>query len=63
LNKKKNIEKLINLKKKEINNLKNVKVEYLEMRNKFNLKKDTNINNSRIFIAYYIRKIRLIDNF
>ena len=63
LNKKKNIEKLINLKKKEINNLKNVKVEYLEMRNKFNLKKDTNINNSRIFIAYYIKKIRLIDNF
>ena len=63
LNKKKNMENLINLKKKEINNLKNVKVEYLEMRNKFNLKKDTNINNSRIFIAYYIRKIRLIDNF
>ena len=33
------------------------------MRNKFNLKKDTNIKNSKIFIAYYIKKIRLIDNF
>ena len=63
LNKKKNIEKLINLKKKEINSLKNVKVEYLEMRNKYNLKKSTNIKNSKIFIAYYVRKIRLIDNF
>ena len=63
MNKKKDMEKLINLKKKEINNFRNVKVEYLEVRNKFNLKKDTNIKNSKIFIAYYIRKIRLIDNF
>ncbi len=63
LNKKKNIEKLIHLKKKEIDSFKNVKVEYLEIRNKYNLKKSTNIKNSKIFIAYYIRNIRLIDNF
>ena len=63
LNKKSNFEKLINFKKKEINNLKNVKIEYLELRNRFNLKKSTNIKNSKLFVAYYIRKIRLIDNF
>ena len=63
LNKKRNVNKLIKFKKKEINNFKNVKIEYLEIRNKFNLRKSTNIKNSKIFIAYYIRKIRLIDNF
>ena len=63
LNKKNNIDKLIKLKKKEINNFKNVKVEYLEIRNRFNFRKSVNIKNSKIFIAYYIKKIRLIDNF
>ena len=46
-----------------INELKNVKVEYLEIRNKLSLKKSLNIKNSKIFIAYYIKKIRLIDNY
>ena len=63
LNKKNNIDKLVKLKKKEINNFKNVKVEYLEIRNRFNFRKSVNIKNSKIFIAYYIKKIRLIDNF
>ena len=63
LNKKSNIDKLVKLKKKEINNFKNVKVEYLEIRNRFNFRKSVNIKNSKIFIAYYIKKIRLIDNF
>ena len=63
LDTKKKIKKLISLKRKELNNLENVKVEYLELRNKFNLKKSLKIKNSKIFIAYYIRKIRLIDNF
>ena len=63
LEKKHNIKNLINLKKKEINELKNVKIEYLEIRNKLSLKKSLNIKNSKIFIAYYIKKIRLIDNY
>ncbi len=47
----------------KINNLKNVKIEYLEIRNKFNLSKNYNKNNFKIFLAYYNKKIRLIDNF
>ena len=60
---KKNILNLINLKIKELNNLKNVKIEYLELRNKNSLKKSFQIKNSKIFIAYFIKKVRLIDNF
>ena len=63
LMKKKNILNLINLKIKELNNLKDVKIEYLELRNKNTLKKSFQRKNSKIFIAYYIKKIRLIDNF
>ena len=47
----------------EINNLENVKIEYLEIRNKNNLSKIFNKNNFKIFIAYYNNKIRLIDNY
>ena len=63
LNKKKNISNIISLKIKEFDKLKDVKVEYLELRNKFTLKKTSNKINSKIFIAYYLKKIRLIDNF
>ena len=60
---KKNINYFLSLKKKEFNKLYGVKVEYLELRNIFNLKKTNNPKNSKIFIAYYLKKIRLIDNF
>ena len=40
-----------------------IKLEYLEIRNKFNLSKKVNRSNFKIFVAYYIRGIRLIDNF
>ena len=60
--KSKNISQLISLKIKEYNNLENVKIEYLEIRNKFNLKKSHKIKNSKIFIAYFLKEIRLIDN-
>tara|TARA_Y100000591_G_scaffold244906_1_gene215816 strand:+ start:1011 stop:1817 length:807 start_codon:yes stop_codon:yes gene_type:complete len=59
----KNISKLISLKKRDLNSLKNVKIEYLELRNKFTLKKTLKIKNSKIFIAYFIKKNRLIDNY
>ena len=41
----------------------NIKIEYLECRNLLNL--TTNLNNKpfKLFIAYYINNVRLIDNF
>ena len=40
-----------------------IKIEYLEIRNKFNLSKKFNRNNFKLFVAFYINKVRLIDNF
>ena len=54
---------------KKIKNIKNeiissgVNVEYLELRNKYNLSKNYNKTNFKIFIAFYIKNVRLIDNF
>ena len=54
---------LIDHKKESLIKSYNVKIEYIELRNKFTLKKTNNIKNSKIFIAYYLGKIRMIDNF
>jgi len=62
---KKNInlfKKIKNIKKELINNF-NIKLEYLEILNKKNFSKNIRKNNFKIFIAYYIGKVRLIDNF
>ncbi len=48
---------------RQINNLKNIKIEYLEIRNKKNLSKKYSKNNFKIFLAYYNKNIRLIDNY
>ena len=50
--------KIISLKKNF-----NIKIDYLEIRKKNNLKSSLNMKNSKIFIAYFINKVRLIDNF
>jgi len=42
---------------------KKIKYDYLQIRNKNNLSTRFNKNNFKIFIAYYIKNIRLIDNF
>ena len=55
--------KLIFTKKVELEKKYNIYIEYLEIRNKRNLKISKKINNSKIFIAYFLNKIRLIDNF
>ena len=64
--------KLINSKnfKKEINEAKtkliekyNIKFEYLELRNEKDLSVYKKKNKFRLFVAYYINKVRLIDNF
>ncbi len=60
---KKNIKKLIKIKKNELIKSYRINIEYFELRNKFNLNLSNKIKNSKIFIAYYINKIRLIDNF
>ena len=39
-----------------------IKIDYLELRKEKNLKLAINDNNSRLFIAYYLNKVRLIDN-
>ena len=59
--KKKGIDKLRLIKSKIKEN--KVKIEYLEIRNKNSLKKIFSKNNLKIFIAYYIKKVRIIDNF
>ena len=64
-----NLQKKISLKKKikiikdKINNMDKIKIEYLEIRNKNNLSKNFNKKNFKIFLAYYNKNIRLIDNF
>jgi len=61
--KKENIQKILSSKKLEIEKNYNVKVEYLEARKEKDLLITNNIKKSRIFIAYYLDKVRLIDNF
>ena len=46
-----------------LNRNKEFNIEYLELRNKNNLSKKINKKNVKIFIAFYIQSIRLIDNF
>ena len=67
-----NLKKTIKLKKNKNRYLKTVKndlekkfninVEYLELRNMYNLKLSNIINKSRLFVAYYLNGVRLIDN-
>ena len=60
---KSSINKYLELLKKDLSNKFKVKIEYLEFRNENNLKKSLSKNKCRLFIAYYINKVRLIDNF
>ena len=62
LKKIKDIQKAITLKKKELSQTYNINIEYLELRNEKNLKVTNKTKNSKLFIAFYLDKIRLIDN-
>ena len=55
--------KIIQKLRKELTRNFNIKIEYLECRNLVNL--GTNLKNMpfRLFVSYYINKVRLIDNF
>ena len=59
---KKNIRSFLNLQKKELKNNYKIKIDYLELRNIKNLKISCTNKNSRLFIAYYLNNVRLIDN-
>ena len=59
---KKNISSFLNLEKKELKNNYKIKIDYLELRNINNLKISNIKKNSRLFIAYYLNNVRLIDN-
>ena len=63
LNKINDKKKFLIKRKNEIKKIYNTSIEYLELRNIYNLKITNNIKNSKLFIAYYLNKIRLIDNF
>ena len=59
----KEINKFLKKSKKEIENFFRIKIEYLENRSVKNLSKSNKYKGSRIFLAYYFKNIRLIDNF
>ena len=50
------------LKKKLVKKYK-VKIEYLECRNIFNLSANIHSKSFKLFVAYYLDNVRLIDNF
>jgi len=60
---KKNSKDLISIKKNELKNKYDIKIDYLELRNTKSLRLTNKVKNAKIFIAYYINKVRLIDNF
>ncbi len=62
ISKKNSINQLLKFKTKDLMDKYKIKIDYLEIRNIKNLKKSNSFRSSKIFIAYYIDKIRLIDN-
>ena len=48
---------------KKLENLYKIKIDYLELRNEKNLKRFNKKGKYRLFIAYYLEKVRLIDNY
>ena len=57
------INKFLQKSKKEIENFFDIKIEYLENRSIKNLSRSNKFKDSRIFLAYHFKDIRLIDNF
>ena len=50
-------------KKKELEEKFSIQIQYLELRNKTNLDLSMKKQNSKLFVAYYLNHVRLIDNF
>ena len=60
-NKKNKNKYLLNV-KDDFQKLFKIKIEYLELRDIKSLKLSNDINTSRLFLAYYLNGVRLIDN-
>ena len=58
-----NLKRKILNKKNELKKMYDINIEYLELRDKNNLLITNKTKQSKLFIAYYINKVRLIDNF
>ena len=58
-----NINLFLQKSKKNLEKLFNIKIEYLENRNTKNLTISNKYKGSKIFLSYYYKNIRLIDNF
>jgi pantothenate synthetase len=54
---------ILDKEKSELSKLFKVKIQYFELRNTYNFKVSNMIKNSKIFVAFFIGKVRLIDNF
>ena len=59
----KKIKQNLKIQVKYFEKLLNIKIEYLELRTIKNLKISNTVRGSRLFVAYYIDNVRLIDNF
>ena len=58
----KDVSEYLKLQKKKMKNNFKIKIDYLELRNINNLNISKTKKNSRLFVAYYLNKVRLIDN-
>ena len=58
----KNIPNFLNFQKKQLEKNFNIQIDYLEIRDKKNLRISKKSTNSKLFIAYYLNHVRLIDN-
>ena len=63
IKKNKNINNFLRKSKKELEKILKIKIEYLENRNTKDLKKSNKFLGSKIFLSFYFKNIRLIDNF
>jgi len=59
----KNINQFLKKTKKDFERFFNIKIEYLENRNTDDLSLSNKYSRSKIFLAYYYKDVRLIDNF
>ena len=59
----KDVNKFLRKSKRKFEKIFKIKIEYLENRNLKNLKISSNHLGSKIFVSYYFKEIRLIDNF
>jgi pantoate--beta-alanine ligase len=59
----KNINSFLRKSKKDLEKFFNIKIEYLENRNTKNLTISHRYQGSKVFLSYYYKNIRLIDNF